>query len=140
MLKNFFLIIFISFLISNISYSEEKTLRCLFVLGERNEFTENGTKTFEFGIGDKEDEYLVIDFEKERIKSAPYYQGFFSTNFTFQPEKITWSKTKKNNYTFYVELNRVSGRLQIIYNSLPTGIGSYNEEYFYTCENFKTRF
>ena len=94
-MKNIFLLVLISFLISNISYSEEKTLRCLFVLGERNEFTDNGTKTFEFGKGDKEDEYLVIDFEKKRIKSAPYYQGFFRTNFTFQPEKITWSKTKK---------------------------------------------
>jgi len=139
MRKTFLLILF-SFLISNISYSEEKTLHCKFVGGDLVEFIQDGKNRTIYGAGDKEDEYIVIDFEKEKIKSAPYYVNKFLTYPLFQADEVGWDRRKKNEFSYSVRLNRKNGRLWIIYNQLPTEPGVFSWEYNYDCEDAKLKF
>lgn len=140
MMKNIFLLVLISFLISNISYSEEKTLHCKFVGGDLVEFIQDGKNRTIYGAGDIEDEYIVIDFEKEKIKSAPYYRNIFVTNPLFQADEVSWDGFKKNVFSYSVRLNRKNGRLWIIYNQLPPEAGKLSWEYNYDCEEAKLKF
>ena len=135
-MKKLFTLILISFLYLNPSYSEEITLKCLFVMGERT----SPNEVREWGLGDQPDEYLKLDFEKEKIKDAPYYENFFVSNPLFWENKVTWHRTKKNSYGFFAELNRETGVLNIIWNKLPSDSKRYSTEHIYQCEKAKMKF
>jgi hypothetical protein len=139
-MKNIFLLVLISFLISNISYSEETTLHCKFVEGDMVEIIADGQNRYEYGVGDIEDEYLVIDFEKKKIKSAPYYRNIFVSNPFFEADQISWYGGKKNVFSYSAKLDRKNGRLWIIHNEFPKEIGALAWEYNYDCEDAKLKF
>lgn len=94
----------------------------------------------EWGIGDQPDEYLKIDFEKEKIKDAPYFENFFVSNLLFWVNKVTWYRTKKNSYSFFAELNRETGVLKIIWNKLPSNSEAYSTEHIYQCKKANMKF
>ena len=133
-MKKILTLILLSFLFTNISYSEVVNLKCSFVLGDQTKPKK------EWGIGDQPDEYLKINFEKEKIIEAPYYENFFVSNPVFRRNKVTWNRLKKNKYMFFAELNRENGVLNIVWNKLPTDSQRYSTEHIYQCEKANLKF
>lgn len=105
-------------------------------MGERA----NPNETIEWGLGDQPDEYLKIDFEKERIKEAPHYENLFVSSPFFWENKVTWYRTRKNLYSYFAELNRETGVLNIIWNKLPSDAKRYSTEHIYQCEKANLKF
>jgi len=133
-MKKLLSILVFSLLFSGGASAEITTLHCKFVLGDRT------NPKIEYGIGDQQDEYLKIDFDKEKIVSAPYYENIFVSNPLFQIDKVTWHRTKKKSYSFFSELDRKTGQLNIIWNKLPSGTEAYSTEHIYECSKAEMKF
>ena len=133
-MKKILTLILLSFLFTNISYSEVVNLKCSFVLGDQTKPKK------EWGIGDQPDEYLKINFEEEKIVEAPYYENKFVSNPVFWQKYVSWNRLKKNKYMFFAELNRETGVLNIVWNKLPTNSEAYSTEHVYQCKKSEFKF
>ena len=117
----------------------EITLYCKFKNG--GGWQDPDRKEVILGEGDVEDEYLKIDFEKEKIISAPNYEGFWKTSVIFQPTSVDWHGSKKGVYSYSAKLDRETGKLWIIRNQFKTKYTIREAwEYNYTCSKAKMKF
>ena len=132
-----YLIIFL--ILTANSYSAETTLYCKFKNGDG--WQDPDRKKVILGEGDIKDEYLKIDFDKEKIISAPNYEGFWKTNVIFDPNIVKWNGSKKGVYSYSAELNRETGKLWIIWNQFKTKYTIREAwEYNYDCSKAKMKF
>ena len=121
------------------SYSAETTLYCKFINGDG--WQDPDRKEIILGQGDVKDEYLKIDFNKEKIISAPNYEGSWKTRVIFKPSIVTWQGSKKGVYSYTAELDRETGKLSIIRNQFKTKY-TIREAwgYNYNCTKAKMKF
>ena len=134
-MKEIICILVLSFLFGGNAHSEEVILHCKFKYGDR---TSQGVKT-EYRQGEIKDEYLKIDFEREKIISAPHYIGFIKPSVLFKLDELVWYDGKENHYGFFAALSRVTGKLQIIWNNFETN-NRWSTEYNYSCSKGNLKF
>ena len=115
--------------------AEETVLHCKFKYGDKR------TKgvIIDYKKGDIKDEFLKIDFEKEKIISAPHYVGFIKPSVFFELEKLSWYDSKKDDYLFFSLLNRVSGELKISWTNMQTN-NKWSTLYYYDCSKGNLKF
>ena len=117
------------------AHSKEVILHCKFKYGEQ---TSPGVKT-EYKQGEIKDEYLKIDFEKEKIISAPHYHGFIKPSVLFKLDELVWYDGKESHYGFFALLSRVTGELKIVWNNIETN-NIWSTLYYYSCSKGNLKF
>ena len=129
--------------ISQTSIAAETMLHCKFKYGDRTILG----KTQDYGPGDIEDEYLKIDFDKEKIISVPHYtrgyfgiDGFGRDSVLFKDVELVWYGKKKDVYSYHASLNRQTGKLKILYNQSSSKPERESTEYNYSCSRTKLKF
>jgi hypothetical protein len=122
-------------MIGGVARAEVIVLHCKFKSGDK---TSPGV-SIDYKKGDIKDEFLKIDFEKEKIISAPHYVGFIKPSVLFRLDKLSWYDSKTNYYIFFSDLNRVSGELKITWNNMETN-NKWSTLYYYDCSKGNLKF
>ncbi|MDA9745025.1 hypothetical protein N9U84_04665 [Candidatus Pelagibacter sp.] len=135
-MKKLFGIVVLCLVLSGNAYTKETKLHCKFIGGDK---VVPGKQKIIYEEGDLSDEYLKIDFDREKVIDHPFkVYGLFSSENTiiFDGAEVSW--TGKNKYIRKVAiLNRQDGRLIEVYNILDDSREAGERNYLCSETKFK---